>query len=159
MKVRRFEPRFNQAVIDFILTIQQEEFGLDISLADQSDLHDIQSSYQEQGDFWVVTDEQEENILGCIGLVSLSGDHVALKKMFVNPECRQLGLGKKLVGSFLSYCHYHDKKAIYLGTASRFEAAQKFYHKLGFKKIESKDLPKDFPLLVVDNSYYVYSLY
>lgn len=49
MQISIFEPKFNQAVIDLILTIQQEEFLLPISLTEQPDLLDIENSYQKQG--------------------------------------------------------------------------------------------------------------
>lgn len=41
MQISIFEPKFNQAVIDLILTIQQEEFSLPISLTEQPDLLDL----------------------------------------------------------------------------------------------------------------------
>ena len=89
MQISIFEPKFNQAVIDLILTIQQEEFLLPISLTEQPDLLDIENSYQKQGgQFWVAINERKE-VLGCIGLVALEQDNVALKKMFVSKNYRK----------------------------------------------------------------------
>ncbi len=83
MEIKVFEPKFNQAVIDLILNIQQKEFSIPISLAEQPDLLDIENSYQNQGgQFWVAVDDEKE-VLGCIGLVALRENNVALKKMFV----------------------------------------------------------------------------
>lgn len=158
MQISIFEPKFNQAVIDLILTIQQEEFSLPISLTEQPDLLDIENSYQKQGgQFWVAINERKE-VLGCIGLVALEQDNVALKKMFVSKNYRKVGLGKELLKTFVAYCQKEQKKAIFLGTTSDFKAAQYFYQKSGFKEITSADLPNDFPRLAVDNRYYTYSV-
>ncbi|CBZ49097.1 acetyltransferase, GNAT family [Streptococcus gallolyticus subsp. gallolyticus ATCC BAA-2069] len=156
MQISIFEPKFNQAVIDLILTIQQEEFSLPISLTEQPDLLDIENSYQKQGgQFWVAINERKE-VLGCIGLVALEQDNVALKKMFVSKNYRKAGLGKKLLKAFVAYCQKEQKKAIFLGTTTDFEAAQHFYRKFGFQSIESSNLPADFPRLAVDNRFYTY---
>lgn len=156
MQISIFEPKFNQAVIDLILTIQQEEFLLPISLTEQPDLLDIENSYQKQGgQFWVAINERKE-VLGCIGLVALEQDNVALKKMFVSKNYRKAGLGKELLKAFVAYCQKEQKKAIFLGTTTDFEAAQHFYRKFGFQAIESSNLPADFPRLAVDNRFYTY---
>ena len=39
MKIRIFEPKFNQSVKEMILDIQQNEFLLPITLSDQPDLN------------------------------------------------------------------------------------------------------------------------
>ncbi len=158
MEIKVFEPKFNQAVIDLILNIQQEEFSIPISLAEQPDLLDIENSYQNQGgQFWVAVDD-EKKVLGCIGLVALRENNVALKKMFVAATYRKAGLGKKLLKAFTDYCQEKQKSAIFLGTTSEFVAAQYFYQKAGFREIEQSDLPIDFPILAVDNRYYKYQI-
>ncbi|MGY3781874.1 GNAT family N-acetyltransferase, partial [Streptococcus gallolyticus] len=64
---------------------------------------DIENSYQKQGgQFWVAINERKE-MLGCIGLVALEQDNVALKKMFVSKNYRKAGLGKELLKAFVAY--------------------------------------------------------
>lgn len=157
MEIRIFEPKFNQSVKEMILDIQQNEFLLPITLSDQPDLLDIECSYQNKGgQLWVAVDSSSGHVIGCLGLVALRDGNVALKKMFVAKPYRKLGLGKKLLEEFITYCYENSKKAIFLGTTSDFEAAQYFYQKSGFKEITSADLPEDFPRLTVDNCYYTY---
>ncbi|HFI0291867.1 TPA: hypothetical protein ACGOVK_000247 [Streptococcus suis] len=45
IKIIPFNPSYKKVVIEFILTIQQDEFGLSITLKDQPDLLDIASYY------------------------------------------------------------------------------------------------------------------
>ena len=49
MEIRIFEPKFNQAVKEMILDIQQNGFLLPITLSAQPDLLDIECSYQNKG--------------------------------------------------------------------------------------------------------------
>ena len=155
MEIRIFEPKFNQSVKEMILDIQQNEFLLPITLSNQPDLLDIERSYQNKGgQFWVAVDSSSGHVIGCLGLVALRDGNVALKKMFVAKTYRKLGLGKKLLEEFITYCYENSKKAIFLGITSDFEAAQYFYQKSGFKEITSADLPEDFPRLTMDNCYY-----
>ena len=67
-------------------------------------------SYQTKGNFWIALDSETKKVVGCIGLVSLTNDNVALKKMFVLPTYRKDGLGRKLVETFLDYCQEKRKK-------------------------------------------------
>lgn len=81
---------------------------------------DIENSYQKQGaQFWVAINERKE-VLGGIGLVALEQDNVALKKMFVSENYRKADLGKELFKAFVAYCQKEQKKAIFLGTTTRF---------------------------------------
>lgn len=154
MEIRLFDTAYQKELIDFILQIQREEFGLDISLSDQPDLLQIEQHYPKS--FWLALSDGK--VVGCIGLVSLTSQNVALKKMFVKAEIRKLGIGKRLVETFLGYCYRNDKQSIYLGTNSQFQTAQHFYKKIGFKEIEKAQLPQDFPILDVDNRFYHYQL-
>lgn len=155
MEIRIFEPKFNQSVKEMILDIQQNGFLLPITLSAQPDLLDIECSYQNKGgQLQVAVDSSSGHVIGCLGLVALRDGNVALKKMFVAKPYRKLGLGKKLLEEFITYCYENSKKAIFLGTTSDFEAAQYFYQKSGFKEITSADLPEDFPRLTMDNCYY-----
>ncbi|GGB03631.1 N-acetyltransferase [Macrococcus hajekii] len=136
------------------LTFQQNEFNIAISRATQSDLEDIKSHYiNPGGQFWIAVNELND-IIGCVGLVRLSHENSALKKMFVNSDYRNLKIGKQLLDTVIKKAKQDGIKAIYLGTIDKFISAQYFYSNNGFTEILKTDLPDDFPVIDVDNRFY-----
>lgn len=150
MKIIAYENRYKEQVIELILSIQQEEFGLAIDLNDQPDLLDIPINYQQNGHFWLAL--EKDRVVGTIALKKLKNNNASLKKMFVASDFRgEAQVGKKLLAKLFDYSAKNNIKQIYLGTNSKFLAAQRFYKKYNFTEIELKHLPKDFPMLSVDN--------
>ena len=67
MIVRAYRPGDAQAVIDVIVPIQREEFGVSITAEDQPDLADIPGWYQTgAGQFWLA--ERDGLAVGTIAL-------------------------------------------------------------------------------------------
>lgn len=141
--------------IDLILPIQQREFGVAIQVADQPDLMNMEAYYQEQGgNFWGAFDD--EALVGTIGLLALGHKAGAIRKMFVKKEFRgkEKGIGQQLLDQVLDYCKMKDIQDIYLGTVAQMHAAQRFYERNGFEKIDAARLPPYFPRMEVDNLFY-----
>ncbi|MBM7642538.1 GNAT family N-acetyltransferase [Streptococcus loxodontisalivarius] len=158
MRIEIFDKSDNQEVADLVLHIQRQEFGIVIADGEQTDLQDLEATYQKTGgQFWVAKNDVNQ-IIGCIGLLSLKNSSAALKKMFVAADYRQLGVGRALIDKLLDYCRQTGIESVYLGTVDRFQAAQRFYQTIGFKLVEKEDLPEDFPFLEVDNRNYLYRL-
>jgi len=69
-----------------ILPIQQEEFNVPITLADQPDLLDLEGAYfRPGGHFWGAFVDEE--LAGTIGLLAPANVHFGvIRKMFVNPS-------------------------------------------------------------------------
>ena len=142
-------------VIDVILPIQQEEFGIQIELKDQPDLLDIPNYYQKGcGNFWVAL--RNADVVGTISLLDIGREQGALRKMFVKKEFRgsQNNIAEKLLKVLLTWCRSKNVKEIFLGTTPKFIAAHRFYEKNGFLEIQRSELPKSFPVMVVDTKFY-----
>lgn len=153
----RYEDSYQEELIKLILTIQQEEFGLDIGLEQQLDLLQIGKHYQENGgQFWLA--RVDGKVVGSIALIALENGRAALKKMFVAKDYRKTGLGRQLVNTLVDFCKEEGIEEVYLGTTQRFVSAQRFYRNYGFEKILKGSLPNDFPLLDVDDTFYVYKV-
>jgi len=148
---------YQQGVIDLILSIQQTEFGLPISLEAQPDLENIPAFYQkDNGNFWIAI--AENKVIGSIALKDIGNSRGALRKMFVHKDYRgkEYGVGHTLLNNLLEWARQKKFKEILLGTTERFVAAQRFYEKNGFTEIEKQLLPEDFPLMEVDVKFYKY---
>lgn len=152
--VRDFGDDDSARVVDLILSIQRQEFGLSITAADQPDLTAIPDFYQTgAGGFWVAT--LDDVIVGSIALKDIGGSAVALRKMFVAPAGRgAAGAASALLEAALSHVRARAVRDIYLGTTDRFRAAHRFYEKNGFAQVAPEDLPAAFPRMTVDTRFY-----
>ena len=92
--------------------------------------------------YWVAESVGSEKIVGGVGIAPLngacseSGSRICeLQKMYCIPEVRGAGIAHKLIGTALDHAKkYYDK--CYLETFGNMIAAQKFYEKYGFVKID-----------------------
>lgn len=153
--VRPFAVSDESAVIDVILPIQREEFGIVITAEDQPDLRSIPAFYQSgAGGFWVA--EAEGRIVGTIGLKDIGSGQAALRKMFVAAPFRgrDYGVAQALLRHLLDEAAACGLRDIYLGTTDRFLAAHRFYEKNGFTQIPPTALPPTFPRMAVDTRFY-----
>lgn len=154
--IQAFSNPHKQGVIDLILPIQQQEFGIPVSLDDQPDLQTIEDFYQRgYGNFWVAV--AGERVVGSVGLLDIGGGQAALRKMFVAPDYRgsRHGAAKRLVETLVSWCRDKGVRRVFLGTTAQFLAAHRFYEKNGFRELPRKRLPANFPVMQVDSKFYV----
>jgi N-acetylglutamate synthase-like GNAT family acetyltransferase len=155
MDILEYTDSYNEQVIDLILTIQRQEFGVNITVADQPDLAIIPAFYQQKnGNFWMAKDAGI--IAGTVALVDIGNQEVGLRKMFVHTAYRgrEKGVAQALMNEVLQWCRHRKLSAIYLGTIDIMKAAHRFYEKNGFAEIKRSDLPPGFAQMKVDNVFY-----
>ena len=117
--VADFSDTDQQGVLDVILPIQQREFGIPITEADQPDLINIPGFYQSgAGGFWVARSNGE--VVGTVGLKDIDERQAALRKMFVAAAFRgrEFGVAGKLLDALLAHARAKDVAEIFLGTTS-----------------------------------------
>lgn len=145
----------NVDVVDLILGIQSEEFGIPITLTDQPDLLNIPQYYQsDNGNFWVAKDKNK--VIGTIALLDIGNKKGAIRKMFVTREYRgkEFGVGQALLNNLITWARNKGITELLLGTTEKFIGAQRFYEKNGFEEIQKQLLPKEFPIMDVDVKFY-----
>lgn len=155
LQVRTFVPQDRRGVAALILPIQQAEFGIAVTLADQPDLGDIAAFYQRgHGSFWVA--EADGEVVGTIGLLDIGNRQAAMRKMFVAAPWRgrEHRVAARLLDALLAWCASRSIGEVFLGTTDRFLAAHRFYEKNGFVEIARGDLPGSFPVMAVDSKFY-----
>lgn len=154
-QIRPYEAKDKEDVINLILPIQREEFGVAISITDQPDLENIPTFYQQGGgNFWVATKGDE--IIGSIALIYIGNEQGVIRKMFVKSDYRgsTYGIAQHLVNELMDWCAARQIEEIYLGTVDKMKAAHRFYEKNGFHSTEAALLPKAFPVMKVDNRFF-----
>ena len=154
--VADFSDADQQGVLDVILPIQQREFGIPITEADQPDLTNIPGFYQSgTGGFWVA--RSNDRVVGTVGLKDIGQRQAALRKMFVAAPFRgrEFGVAGKLLDALLAHARAKAVAEIFLGTTEKFLAAHRFYEKKGFIELQKAELPSAFPIMAVDSKFYV----
>ncbi|MEK6730948.1 MAG: GNAT family N-acetyltransferase [Pseudomonadota bacterium] len=159
IEIKPYLDDYRDQIIDLILKIQTEEFGVSISLDDQPDLKTIHRFYQkEDGNFWVAL--HGDRVVGTIALLDIGNKQAALRKMFVDGDYRgkEKGVAHALLGELIAWCKNKKFQEIYLGTTSAYLAAHRFYEKNGFEEIPKSLLPASFPVMQVDSKFYRYKV-
>ena len=157
--VAAFSDADQRGVVNVILPIQQQEFGIPITEADQPDLMNVPEFYQTgTGGFWVA--RSDDQVVGTVGLKDIGAGQAALRKMFVAAPFRgrELGVAGKLLDALLAHARAQGIARIFLGTTDKFLAAHRFYEKKGFEELQKAELPGAFPVMAVDSKFYVLNL-
>lgn len=84
--------------------------------------------------------EDDGQILGCAGIAQLDnyeGNVCELQKMYLLPEARGRGLGKKMMKVCLDRARLYGYEQVYIETMPYMKAAQKLYQKSGFEYIDA----------------------
>lgn len=141
-EVTRYEGGRDAEIAEMVLRIQNDEQGLELSLADQPDLENIANAYGEGG-FWTAV--HEGRIVGTIGLLRYGPRQGALKKMFVAKEHRgPNGPAQALFERLLAHAQEQGIAEIFLDTPAAATRSHAFYRRVGFEPASRSDLPASY---------------
>ena len=103
--------------------------------------------------YWVAIDDG--NVIGTVGL-NIVARYGVLKRMMLNQAFRgqEKGVAQLLLATVLDTCTREALETLYLGTIDKMIAAEKFYLRNGFIRMERSELPATFPDNPIDNTYY-----
>lgn len=131
------------AIIDLVLGIQNGEFQLNLTIAEQGDLLDVAAHYRDGGGgFWVATTDRGE-VIGSIGLMRKSAGVAVLKKFFLKAAYRGKALGhaQALFAALLVFAREEGIRQIILDTPSVAARSHRFYESVGFRRVGRDELP------------------
>lgn len=146
MEIKVYESKYRNQVISLILYLQNYENKVDVSLEEQPDIQDIESSYLNAGGgFWIAVNE-EDDVVGTLGLMNKHGVCGVLKKFFVMPEYRgkNFGISSALFERLMEHAKRCQLHQIVLDTPASCHRAHGFYRKMGFREILKDQLPVEY---------------
>lgn len=136
--IREIESKDNKDVENIIRTCLIE-FGANHEGTAWTDpnLGRFSEIYNTEGNKYWVAENEEGKIIAGVGIGKLEGANniCELQKMYCLKETRGTGVSHKLMDIALEYAKKYYNKC-YLETLSNMVAAQKFYEKYGFIKID-----------------------
>ncbi len=140
LKIEPYSGKWDSEIISLILSIQNDEAKIGLSLQEQPDLLDIHGSYQQTGgEFWIAL--SDDKVVGTIGLMLKDNHCAVLKKFFVKKEFRSQKVGLALYRELLKFAGNAWIQQIILDTPSVALASHRFYEKAGFCRIRAEELP------------------
>ena len=157
MKIETYSGKFDDEIISLILSIQNDEAKIGLSLGEQPDLMDIHRCYQQPGgEFWIAL--SDGRVIGTIGLMLKENHCAVLKKFFVKKTFRSQKVGFSLYNELLKYAINKGIHHIILDTPAVAHASHKFYEKAGFFRISTAELPVAYSYPDKDSILYLLNL-
>lgn len=86
-----------------------------------------------QGGLWLAS--VDDAIVGCLGMRQVDDGICEIKRLYLRPAARGLGLGRRLTETALESARSRGYRAMRLDTVDSMVAAQSLYRALGFREI------------------------
>lgn len=129
----------DEAALQSIIAAAYDEFGYseEIQASNRVKTKNLFEQYQQTGSLYLVA-EVDSDVVGGGGLQDFS--HIMpglceLKRLYLRPSARGLGLGRRLVEAILVFAKEHYQ-GMYLETIQEMQGAIQLYNRLGFHFIE-----------------------
>jgi GNAT superfamily N-acetyltransferase len=155
--LEEFSADYAAPVVELVHGILRDELGFAADASHQPDLLDVPRHYgAAASNFWLALDGTR--LVGTTGFVDLGSNRGLLRKMFVRRDFRGAGVALLLLDNAVQWAREHGCSTMYLGTNSKFHAAQRFYEKHGFVQVAPESLPASVPRLNLRDRFYCRTL-
>jgi putative acetyltransferase len=114
----------------------QEALGVDLSFQNfAAELDTLPGAYATpRGRLLLARDATQ--VMGCVALRPLSADTCEMKRLYVRPDYRALGLGRRLVDRVIEEARSVPYSRMFLDTLPTMMGAQRMYERFGFKDVQ-----------------------
>ena len=133
MEVREYKSGDSVGVKNLILSILEREYPFDRSAYRDTDINDISGTYSGKGNTFFVV-EMDKKIIGTAGIKKDTSESALLRRVFVDENYRQKGLGTKLIKRTIDFCGKQKYKEIIFRATDRMKQAMNLCKKMGFKE-------------------------
>ncbi len=122
-----------------LVTKALAEFGLKPEFENaESDLLDVEATYFQTGGFLKIVEDNQGRLLGTFGLFPIDRDRCKLRKMYLAPHVRGIGLGKRMLDCAIASAQKLGFKTMILETMLVMKDAVRLYTRRGFKLIKKQ---------------------
>jgi putative acetyltransferase len=136
--VRRATTEDVPAIVDLVTAVLAE-FGLSFGIGAETDdaLRELPGSYSDGGGmFWVA--HVDGALAGTCGVYPVEPEAYELRKMYLLPTTRGLGVGKRLLDLAIEFTRERGGKRLVLDTAEQMTRAIEFYESHGFVRDDAQ---------------------
>jgi putative acetyltransferase len=139
IEIRDFHVNDSQAVETLFITVNRvlatpdtsDRFETYIERSLIEEIRQIHTYYMEKGgQFWVAY--SGNSLVGMAGVERHSTDTVELRRMYVSPTSRRLGVARKLLLHAEAWCRQSNVETLILSTSELQSAALQLYESSGF---------------------------
>ncbi len=136
--VRPVESRDVAAVIALVRAVLAE-FGLEFGVGASTDdaVRALPGSFVAHGGaFWIA--EHGGAVIGTCGMFPVGPNVYELRKMYLAPAARGLGVGRELLATAVAWARARDGKRVVLDTIEAMARAIAFYEAHGFRRDDAE---------------------
>lgn len=136
MQVTQAQSADEIAIVRSLMREYQQRLGVDLSFQGfAAELDALPGSYAPpSGRLLLAWHEQAP--VGCVALQRIDASRAEMKRLYVPPSARGLGVGRRLVAQLLSDAQAIGYSEVVLDTLPTMSEAQRLYHQFGFRDIE-----------------------
>jgi predicted GNAT family acetyltransferase len=133
IKIRKFQKQDEPQVIKLITSILKTEFDLEKQTYADFDIKNINDVYGGKRDLFLVA-VIGNTVIGTIAIKEDDNNSALLRRVFVSPEFRGIGLGKQLIVKAIEFCEEKKYSVINFCSTDKMEAANNLCRRNGFKR-------------------------
>jgi putative acetyltransferase len=142
MKIRKAEIHEIHVIRELFEEYAKE---LDVDLCFQNfskELDELPGIYSEP-DGCILTLENQEHIIGIVALKKLEDGVCEMKRLYLKPEARKNGYGRKLADALINEARSKGYKFMKLDTIQRLKVAVQMYKAMGFEETSAYNYNPD----------------
>jgi putative acetyltransferase len=129
VEITPFRPEHARGFRDLVVSTLAE-FGFNEDPEIDADLADPQGHYDA---VWIAVDK-DNSVVASVAMRRLDAEAVELKRMYVRPEARGKGLGRRLLDTALTWAREQRAERVVLDTTEEMQAARHLYERAGFRR-------------------------